>query len=77
MIQKVTTVDGVIEVLPLVVAKLASLVVAAVDSTLGTYAVRAFYRSQADQIDFDAQLRQLHRRSEARQSAPDDYYSML
>ncbi len=35
MIQEITAVDGIVKVLPLVVAKLTGLVVATVDSTLG------------------------------------------
>ena len=72
VLQKVAAIDRVVEVQPLVVALLPRQVVDAVDAALRTDAVRALDRHQAHQIDIDAQLGQLHRRRQARQSAADD-----
>ncbi len=77
VIQKVTAVNRIVEVLPLVVAQLSRLIVAAVDPALCTNAVRAFDRSQADQVDVDTQLGQLHCRCQSGQAAADHHDSML
>lgn len=61
VIQKVTSVDRVVEVFPLIVAELPSRVIAAVDAALRANAMRTFDRGQTDQIDLGAQLGQLHR----------------
>ena len=72
MLQKIAAIDGVVEVQPLVVALLPRQIVDAVDAALGADAVRALDRHQAHQIDVDAQLGQLHRRRQARQTAADN-----
>ena len=77
MLQEIAAVDGVVEMLPLVVALLPGEIVDAVDAALGTHAVRALDRHEAHQIDVDAQLGQLHRRRQARQSAADHQYALL
>ena len=43
VLQKIAAVHGGVEVLPLRIAKLSRLIIAAVDATLSTNAVRAFY----------------------------------
>ncbi len=56
MIEKVTSVNRVVQVFPLVIAELPRLIVATVDPALSTNTVRAFDGRQADQIDGNSQL---------------------
>ena len=72
-----TAVNGIVEVLPFGVAELPSLVVAAIDAALSADAVRPLHGRQTDQINFNAQLGQLHGRSETGQSTSDDDNAML
>ena len=73
--EKVASVDGVVEMFPLVVTELASLVVDGVDTALSTHAVRTLDRRQAHQVDVDLQFGQLHRGRQTGQAAPDNHDS--
>ena len=75
MLQEVTAVDGIVEVLPLVVAELPRLVIDAVDPALGAHAVGAFHGREAHQIDIDADFRQLHGSRQSGQTTANDHDS--
>ena len=62
MLEEVTAVDGVIKVLPLVVALLPCLRVDTVDATLCARGMRPFYRHEAHKIDVDPEFGKPHGR---------------
>ena len=77
MVEKVAAVHGVIEVFPLIIAQLPCLIITAVDSTLCTYAVRTFDRSQTEQINLHTQFSELHGGGQTCQTTTHNYYAML
>jgi hypothetical protein len=77
MLQEVAAVDGVVEVLRLVIALLARQLVDAVDAALSAYAVRSLDGREAHHVDVDAPFSQLHRRGQSGQSAADYQYALL
>ena len=77
VLQEIAAIDRVVEVLPLAVAQLPRLIVAAVDAALGTDAVRAFDRRQAHQVDGNSQFGQFHGGCQARQTAADNHHALF
>ena len=72
VLEEVTAVDGVIEVLPLGVPLLPGEGVDAVDPPLGADAVRPLHRDEAHQVDFDSELGEAHRGREPGQTTADN-----
>ena len=75
VLEEIAAVDGVVEMLPLVVAELPREVVDAVDAALGADAVRAFDGQQAHDADVAFEFGQFHGGRQAGQSAADDHYA--
>ena len=75
VLEEIAAIDGVVEMLPLVVAKLLREVVHAVDAALGAGAVRAFDGQQAHQADVAFEFGQFHGGGQSGQSAADDHYA--
>src|SRR5690606_10318175 len=76
VLEEIAAVDGVVEVEPLVVARLPRLVIDAVNAALGADAVGALHGLKAHNVDVDAQLGQLHGGREACQSAANYHHAL-
>src|SRR5690606_25549952 len=72
VVEEVTPIDSIVQVVPLIIAELASLIIAAIDSALCAHAVRTLHWRETDQIDRRTEFAELHRRCETGQAATDD-----